>query len=112
MSIYEDDTVLLDDTGIFVKNYFYPGHRRHIPYPSIVGCDVLETGSLTGRLRLVGFGFRRPRHFFTWDRRRRGKRFSIALDLGRTIRPVFSPDDHLQVLEVLQTKLSTVSEDF
>lgn len=104
MRTYDDEAIALDAAGIVIKNYWYPGHRRHIPYGAIASHTSFETGALSGRFRLVGFGLRRPFHFFHWDRRRSGKRVAIALDLGRRVRPVISPDDHLQVLAALDER--------
>lgn len=106
MKLYEDANLCLDEDGLTVKNYFGPGHRRAIAYREIVDHEVIELGPLTGRHRLVGLGLRRPRHFFHWDRSRSSKAHAIALDVGGTIRPVITPDDHRKVLDVLESQAS------
>ena len=101
MNLYEDSAILLNEEGVTITNYRYPGHRRHIPYTSIRHHQLFELGPLTGRYRLVGLGFRRPRHFFHWDRARSSKTHALALDTGRRIHPVISPDDPVRVMQLL-----------
>ena len=102
MNSYEDTGIVLDEVGITINNYIYPGHRRTIPYTSIHDHEVIELGALTGRHRLVGFGCRRPRHFFHWDRKRGSKKQSVALDVGRFVRPVISPERTDELLRSLE----------
>lgn len=111
MKLYEDSTLFLDEDGITITSYLYPGHRRQISYSSIVGYQLIELGPLTGRHRLVGLGFRRPRHFFHWDRSRSRKSDAIALDIGRLIHPIISPDDVRQVVQLLDAHLATVGKN-
>ncbi len=49
---YEDDAVSLDERGITIKNYLYPGNRRLVPYETITSTEVIELGALSGRHRL------------------------------------------------------------
>jgi hypothetical protein len=109
MNLYQDDRMFLDDQGITITSYLYPGHQRHILYTTISDYQLIELGPLSGRHRLVGLGFRRPRNFFHWDRTRSTKTHSIALDTGRPLHPVISPDDLDRVVQLLDehsTKLS------
>lgn len=101
MSYYEDDAVVLDPEGITIRSYWYPGNKRTIAYSSIRDISSIELGALTGRHRLVGLGFRRPRHFFHWDRRRSSKNQAISLDVGGFIQVVVTPDDHEAVLAII-----------
>lgn len=98
---YTDQSLAIDSDGITIGNYRYPGHDRRIPFSSIAGFETITLGPLTGRFRLVGFGFTRPRHFFPWDRKRRTGQQAIALDLGKFVRPVISPEDHERVVQIL-----------
>jgi len=102
---YEDDAVSLDERGITIKNYLYPGNRRFVPYETITSTEVIELGTLSGRHRLVGIGFRRPTYFFHWDRSRSVKTQAIALDTGRTMRTVISPAASGPVLAILEQQL-------
>ncbi len=40
MTIYEDDAICLDEQGITIKNYFYPGHRRFIAFETIRSAET------------------------------------------------------------------------
>lgn len=102
---YEDDAVSLDERGITIKNFLYPGNTKLVPYEAISAVEVIELGPLTGRYRRVGIGFRRPRHFFHWDRSRSKKTHAIALDTGRAIRTVISPATTGPVLERLEQQI-------
>lgn len=102
MNHYEDRTLLIDDDGITITSYFWPGHRRHIPFSSIVAFEEIAIGTFSGRHRLIGFELRRLRDFFPWDTRRSATSRALALDLGRRVRPVISPEDH----ELVSTLLS------
>jgi hypothetical protein len=106
MTTYDDDDICLDDHGITIKNYLYPGHRRFIAYETIRSAALIELGPLSGRHRLVGVGFRRPRHFFHWDRRRSTKTAAIELDTGRAIRTVITPIDPGPVLEAVEQRMT------
>ncbi len=103
---YEDDAVSLDERGITIKNYLYPGNRRLVPYETITSTEVIELGALSGRHRLVGIGFRRPTYFFHWDRSRSDKTHAIALDTGRTMRTVISPEANGLVLELVEQQIN------
>jgi hypothetical protein len=110
MNLYEDNGMFLDEEGITVTSYLYPGHQRHIPYASIVDYQLIELGTFTGRHRLVGLGFRRPRNFFHWDRKRSTKTHSVGLDTGGVIHPTISPDDHDRVMQLLEQHVSKLTE--
>lgn len=103
---YDDPVTRLDDHGVTIKSYGRPRHPRTIPYREIRAVEVIELGPLSGRHRLVGFGFRRPRHFFHWDSARSTKTSGIALDAGRLIRPVITPEDPEGALAVLERHLA------
>ena len=109
MNLYQDDRMILDDQGITITSYLYPGNRRHIPYATISDYNVIELGPFSGRHRLVGLGVRRPRHFFHWDRTRSTKTRSIALDAGRLLHPVISPDDLDRVVQLLDEHAAKLS---
>jgi hypothetical protein len=101
-AIYDDDAASLDDQGITIKNYWYSGHRRSITYKTIRFAAIIELGMLSGRHRLVGIGFRRPRHFFHWDRTRSTKTQGIELNTGRRMRTAITPTDPGSVFEAIE----------
>lgn len=102
MTRYEDQTVLLDDDGLTIKNYRKPGDAKRIPYGSIEDFEVFEMGFWSGRHRLVGISIGRPRNWFPWDRNRSDKRKAISLDVGKRILPTIAPDDPQAVETILR----------
>lgn len=101
---YDDDVVRIDRETVLVKSYLLPGRQREIRRDTILGVSVVELGPLSGRYRLVGLGFRRPRNFFHWDPRRSKKGRGIVLDTGRLLRPVITPDDHDAAMAALEVE--------
>jgi hypothetical protein len=98
MAIYDDDTITLDEAGITVKNYYFPGRPRTIRYDDITHAEVVELGFATGRHQLVGIGPFRPRLFFHWDRKRARKSHGLSLAVGRRLRLAITPDEPERVL--------------
>lgn len=98
----EAEAILIDELGITIKNSMYPGHRRRITYHAIRSFGVVRLGPLSGRHRLVGFGVRRPRLFFHWDRRRSTKRHAIELDTGQMFRTAITPVHNRAALEAVR----------
>ncbi|MGI9613323.1 MAG: hypothetical protein ACR2QO_10470 [Acidimicrobiales bacterium] len=101
MNHYQDRTLLVDEHGITITSYAWPGHHRHIPFSSIVAVEEIPLGTFSGRYRLVGFELRRLRDFFPWDTHRSATSRAFALDVGRRVRPVISPQDPEQVLKLI-----------
>jgi hypothetical protein len=99
---YEDEVILLDDDAVTIKTYRKPGDARRIEYGSIRNVESFEMGLWSGRYRLVGMSFGRPRNWFAWDKRRNDKRIAIGLDVGKWIRPTFVPEDPDTAEEVLR----------
>ena len=106
MTTYEDTTVALDDEGLTIKGYRWLGDERRIDYGSILGHEVFEMGLWSGKFRVVGIGFGRPRDWFSWSRSRTNKTTAISLDVGRLIRPTIVPDDPAGVDAILDTVTS------
>ncbi len=102
MTHYEDEVVVLDEYGVIIKSYRRPGDVKRIEYSSIRGIDVFEMGFWSGRFRLVGISFGRPRAWFHWDNKRRGKGTAISLDVGKWIHPTIVPEDPNAAEEILR----------
>jgi len=93
MARYEDDAVLLDSDGVTFKSYRWPGDTKKVTYDSIRSIERFEMGLWTGRFRLVGISFGRPRSWFPWARGRNSKNIAFSLDVGKWLGPTFVPDD-------------------
>lgn len=106
MTNYDDDAVCLDEQGLTIKNYLYRRRPRFIAYDTIRSAVLIDIGTWSGRHRLVGVGFRRPRHFFHWDANRSTKTAAIELDTGRRIKIVITPEDPGRVLSVLEQQIA------
>ncbi|MQY22212.1 hypothetical protein [Nocardia macrotermitis] len=99
--LYDDGLVELDQEGITLRRYYFPwaGSKR-IPYTDIQKAEDHVMGAWTGKGRLWGSGD--LRHWAPLDLHRPRKDTAIILDLGKFVRPVFSPDDPARVLALLR----------
>ena len=102
MTHYEDEVIVLDGDGVTIKSYRRPGDAKRIAYSSIRGIEVFEMGLWSGRLRLVGMSFGRPRNWFHWDSKRGSKGTAISLDVGKWIRPTIVPEDPNAAEDILR----------
>ena len=101
---YEDDTVVLDDAGITIRAYYFPfGGEKRIPYGNIRGVSEKPLTLLNGKWRI--WGSQGLRTWFSLDVRRPTKKRAFILDVGKTIRPVLTPDDAVRVAEVLRERV-------
>ncbi len=100
-ALYDDGTVLLDRHAITLRRYYFPiGTSKRIPYHRIRGVDKRPMGWLTGKGR--GWGTAHPGYWLPLDLARARKDTLLVLDLGRRIKPAFSPDDPDRVLEIVR----------
>ena len=102
MTQYEDTSITLDEDGVTIKNYRRPGDTKRIAYQTIRSFEPFEMGFWSGRHRLVGIGFGRPRNWFQWDRDRKNKLTAISIDVGKRILPTVTPDDPDAVARILR----------
>ncbi len=102
MARYEDEAILLDEDAITIKSYRWPGDAKRIEYSSIRNVERFEMRLWSGRFRLVGISFGRPRNWFAWGRTHNNKRIAISLDVGKWIRPTVVPEDPDAAEEILR----------
>ena len=107
MTRYEDDSVLLDDEGVTIKNYRKRHDDKRISYRTIQDFELFEMGFWSGRHRLIGLSFGRPRNWFPWERNRRDKRIAVSLDVGKLILPTVTPDDPDAVAAILSEQVTS-----
>lgn len=99
-NLYHDDTCDVDADGITLLNYYFPSKRpKHIAYSDIQHIQKHSMGALTGKGRIWGTGD--FRHWSPLDKHRSNKDIAIVFDIGRHVRPTFSPRDPEQVLAIL-----------
>jgi len=105
--LYDDDLVELDHESITLRRYYFPlAMSKRISYTDIL--DVQRAmGAWTGKSRLWGSGD--LRHWAPLDLRRPGKDTAIILDLGKFVRPVFSPSDPERVIALLREHVRTAA---
>lgn len=98
--LYDDGLVSLDRDGITLRRYYFPwAGRKRIRYSDIAGVQQHPMSMWSGKGRLWGSGD--LRHWAPLDPHRPRKDTAIVLDLGKFVRPVFSPDDPARVVELL-----------
>jgi hypothetical protein len=98
--LYEDDLIELDHEGITLRRYYFPlAMSKRISYTDILDVQQRAMGALTGKGRLWGSGD--LRHWAPLDLHRPKKNTAIILDLGKFVRPVFSPNDPERVMPLL-----------
>ena len=98
--LYDDGRVCLDREALTLRRYYFPfGTSKRIPYPAIRSVAVLPMTWFTGKGRL--WGTAHPGYWLPLDRTRPRKDTALVLDLGRTVRPTFTPDDPALVQNLL-----------
>lgn len=99
-TLYDDGRVVLDSRGIILRRYYFPfGTSKRIPYDRIRSVETRPMNWLTGRGRL--WGTAHPRYWLPLDGSRPKKDTLLVLDVGKTVRPAFSPDDPDRVRAIL-----------
>lgn len=103
--LYNDGLVELDQEGVTIRRFYFPwaGSKR-IQYTDIQDVQCRSMGVWTGKGRLWGSGD--LRHWAPLDLRRPKKDTAIILDLGKFVRPVFSPDDPARVMTLVRQYVS------
>lgn len=100
---YDDGGVRLDDTGVHVRRYYFPwAGSKHIPYGNICGFEARPMTWFRGNGRIWGTGS--WRYWLPLDIGRPRKNTLVVLDLGRRVKPAFSPDDPDRVIGMLRER--------
>ena len=105
MTVYEDEAICIDDTGITIKAYYLPGRPRQVRFDEISRAELIPLGFFTGRHQLVGIGPFRPRLFFHWDRKRATKSHAILLDRQTILHLAITPSEPEQALAVIRNRI-------
>jgi hypothetical protein len=100
---YDDGRVMLDADGITLRRYYFPtGAGKHIAYGSVRAVGTRPMTWLTGRGR--GWGTAHPGYWLPLDLTRPGRDTLVVLDVGRRIKPAFTPDDPERVVELIRLR--------
>lgn len=102
MTIYQDDTVTVTEDGLTLRSYRWRGDKRTIPADSIRDVERFDMGLWSGRYRLVGISFGRPRSWFAFGKSTTNRTTALSIDDGSVIKPTFVPDDPTAVEQALR----------
>ncbi|MBV9846954.1 MAG: hypothetical protein JOZ47_18095 [Kutzneria sp.] len=106
--LYDDGLVTLDHEGITLRRYYFPlAISKRISYAAIMEVRQQPMGTWSGKGRLWGSGD--LRHWAPLDLSRPSKDTAIILNLGKFVRPVFSPNDPERVMAILQEQVKTAA---
>ena len=106
--LYDDGLVALDQEGLTLRRYYFPLLlSKRIAYTDIVNVRQRAMGTWTGKWRLGGSGD--LRHWAPLDIHRPKKDTAIVLDLGKFVRPAFSPDDPERVMALLREHVKSAA---
>lgn len=106
-AMYDDGLVACTERGLIIRRYYFPsGTAKRIPYAKIQQVRWIPLNLWTGSWRLWGSGD--FVHYFNCDLGRPRKRIALIIDLGRTVKPVITPDEPERVAEELSARRITV----
>jgi hypothetical protein len=88
---YSDGKIECDDTGVRIRDYYFPGVSKRVPYGAFRDLTRVQLGAIRGRGRIWGTG--NPRYWANLDIGRPKKKVGFVADLGKAVRPLITPDD-------------------
>lgn len=91
MAEYRDRWIECDADGLRIRAYYFPWGTKRIAYGSIRSVERVELGPAKGRGRI--WGTANPRYWASLDPGRPGKQTGFVLDLGKSVKPLLTPDD-------------------
>lgn len=102
--IYRDDYIVLDDSGITLRRYYFPlASAKHIDYGDIRSVTIEPMTWKTGKGRL--WGASDPRFWMPLDMKRLKKDTVLIIDVGSRIKACVTPDDPERVIELLRPRV-------
>lgn len=108
--VYDDGRVKLTEDRVILRHYYFPfANAKRIAYRKVRGVRVVPIGPLTGRGRIWGTG--NPRYWLPLDMGRPRRKLAVILDLGRFVRPTFTPDDADQVANEIRQRANLAPTD-
>jgi hypothetical protein len=100
-NLYRDRWITCTEDAIVI-NWYYLWGRKTIPYSAIRAAQRVHMSALRGKWRI--WGTSDPRYWASLDPGRPHKETGLVLDLGRTVRPIITPDDVPAVEEIIKER--------
>ena len=102
--IYQDKYLTITNKDITINSYYmwYP-MKKKIKFSMIKRIELINLTLLTGKYKFWGLSY--LMYWFHMDSNRYMKKECIVLDLGTCIKPAITPNNILQVYEILIDKL-------
>jgi hypothetical protein len=88
---YQDPLISIQDGTLTIRRYYFPTGAKRIRLEAITGVEEYAMTKGTGKLRIWGRATSSTR--FSRDPGRRRKQHAFVIDVGRTAKPVVTPDD-------------------
>lgn len=102
--VYRDKYITINNDELTINCYYFPlPLKKTIKIKRIKKIDLINLNTFTGKLKVWGMNYKM--HWFHLDANRVFKSQCILLDLGTCIKPAITPDNILQVYEILCEKL-------
>jgi hypothetical protein len=88
---YRDPWTTCTDDRIRIRGYYFPWGTKTVRYDAVKAVRRVAMGPLTGQFRL--WGSADLRLWASLDPHRMRKSEGLIVDVGRTVRPITTPDD-------------------
>ncbi|MGV2829578.1 hypothetical protein [Myxosarcina sp. GI1(2024)] len=111
-TLYEDERVICDDEGIIIKGYFLPiEEQKKILYSEIRTIKLQKLSLWAGLSQIWGKANAMLRgdtatktYWSSFDLKRLFKNKAIAIDEGKLVKPVITPEEPETVYRILKAK--------
>ena len=100
MVLYEDNYIVLSESALTIKHFYFPVGSKRIPYDEITAVREEELDFWSGKWRI--WGARKLPQWFHLDWNRPGKERCIIVETSGMLDPVLTPDHHDKVLAILE----------
>ncbi len=105
-TLYKDKYIECDEAEMRIRAYYFPWGTTRIPYASIKSISRFEMTALRGKLRI--WGSSTLRYWANLDPGRPHKDVGLILDVGKSVKPLITPD-HAETVAQLLTQRSGVA---
>lgn len=103
MTPYDDGRTRLDDDEILLRRYYFPfGRAKRIGWDEVRAARSTPLKLINGRWRIWGSGT--PTVWLGLDGGRPKRTTLVTIDLGKRIKPAFTPVDPVAALDVVERR--------